>query len=840
MNNKPKEIIENFNNNNSIKDVIETVTGTTIRGKSFCCPIHGGDNKHGASINEGKNMFSCWTGDCGKGITPWYFVAKYYNLDNFKDIAKKINKLFKANIPIYEKGEKVQKDYKFHKPKIKFDESLILNKKYIGEDEEVRNRILEVLKEFKGVVLQANTGMGKNYFITNLSKDLDVDYTFILAPTRSIVEDVESNYPHFKKFYGNDTELPTSKYIIATYNKARAINKQIETITEYNALLGKEPPRIAIIIDETHELLLKRNLLGTCIIKELECLIKNADYKLFMSANTNNFIKAYKDDDIYNITVNIEHKAINYNANNLYIYRCNSKPKVRLQQIYNKIIDNLGYYEHIFTSIDSKKDLKILSDILTKDGIDNVIINSENKDEKEILQDYLSIVNNNKLNKTVVLCTSIINAGNSILNENVLTINYQSKIQFNLDKIEQLMGRVRTDKNNDIMLFLDYGEPLKYTVYSMDRFLERNTMQCKLLADDFNYYWFNKTGEEDKTEDLEIEFNLYKENDKYRYFKNCFYVENNILKIDNKAIYQLSNLEWQKFNYFNDEFIIEMLKDVKVREIHKVITLVSTEKLEDVETLEIKELRPLADYLNEIKSNNKALSELYKYFTGDIRSKDFKEDINIQLYEEHKGNSLYREFISNSKTIIKALKSYNLHSLQIEIFSDMLDIYTMTNEKNKLLGKKARDKLLSQLKRIKIYNKAFPLGTHIDDIKAIGDIDYCNIRYLDKICKNRTSPRKRQLETILANILKDKGSILIPQDRNFQEYNKLLNKKYLTKEEKEILKEIDRNILTNKIKGEWYDKRGKKIDFQRELEVMEQSIREIYNCSKTLKLYTLN
>ena len=38
-------------------------------------------------------MFSCWTGDCGKGITPWYFVAKYYNLDNFKDIAKKINEL---------------------------------------------------------------------------------------------------------------------------------------------------------------------------------------------------------------------------------------------------------------------------------------------------------------------------------------------------------------------------------------------------------------------------------------------------------------------------------------------------------------------------------------------------------------------------------------------------------------------------------------------------------------------------------------------------------------------------------------------------------------------------
>ena len=164
----------------------------------------------------------------------------------------------------------------------------------------------------------------------------------------------------------------------------------------------------------------------------------------------------------------------------------------------------------------------------------------------------------------------------------------------------------------------------------------------------------------------------------------------------------------------------------------------------------------------------------------------------------------------------------------------------MTNEKNKLLGKKARDKLLSQLKRIKIYNKAFPLGTHIDDIKAIGDIDYCNIRYLDRLCKNKNKPTNKQLEIILANILKDKDSILIPKDTDFKEYNKLLNKKMLSKDEKEILKEIDRNILTNKVKGEWYDKRGKKIDFQRELEALEQSISEIYNCSKTLKLYTLN
>lgn len=58
-----------------------------------------------------------------------------------------------------------------------------------------------------------------------------------------------------------------------------------------------------------------------------------------MSANTVNFIKECKEDGIYNLTVNIGHKAVKYNANSLNIYRCSTKFKIRLQQIYNKIID---------------------------------------------------------------------------------------------------------------------------------------------------------------------------------------------------------------------------------------------------------------------------------------------------------------------------------------------------------------------------------------------------------------------------------------------------------------------------------------------------------------------
>lgn len=143
---------------------------------------------------------------------------------------------------------------------------------------------------------------------------------------------------------------------------------------------------------------------------------------------------------------------------------------------------------------------------------------------------------------------------------------------------------------------------------------------------------------------------------------------------------------------------MEMLKDVKVRQIHEPITLVFTRKIAEEAKVKDKELIPLVDYLNKIKLDNSAWLELYKYLCRDIRSKDSEEDINY-IYKEHKGNLLYKEFISNSKTIFKALKAYNLEDTKIEIFSYILDIYTK-NKKNKPLGKTVRDILLLNLKRV--------------------------------------------------------------------------------------------------------------------------------------------
>ena len=159
-----KEIISNFNDSHDIKDVIETITGGIIKNKSLCCPLHNGDNKAGASIHIGKNIFTCWTGDCGRAITPWYFIQKYYGLTTFKEVAQKANVIFDANIPIYEKKEVAAEE---DKQQVEYDAVYNVDK-YLSETKEI---LKEELSKSKHILLNANTGLGKTYGIVNLVKD---------------------------------------------------------------------------------------------------------------------------------------------------------------------------------------------------------------------------------------------------------------------------------------------------------------------------------------------------------------------------------------------------------------------------------------------------------------------------------------------------------------------------------------------------------------------------------------------------------------------------------------------------------------------------------------------
>ena len=160
------DIIEEFNNKNNIEDVIKVVSGVTITRNSLCCPLHQGNNKHGASINARTNVFSCWTSTCGRGLTPWQFVQKYYRLTTFKEVAEKVNDLFNANIPIFDKNSK-QKNI----TKEEFDVAYNVDK-YLSE---ANNMIKKELEENCHLLLNANTGLGKTHAVVDFVTKNNVD-----------------------------------------------------------------------------------------------------------------------------------------------------------------------------------------------------------------------------------------------------------------------------------------------------------------------------------------------------------------------------------------------------------------------------------------------------------------------------------------------------------------------------------------------------------------------------------------------------------------------------------------------------------------------------------------
>ena len=303
------EIIEEFNNRNRIEDVIKTVSGETIKGKSLCCPIHRGNNKHGASINPRTNVFSCWTSDCGRGLTPWQFVKKYYNLSTFKEVAQKVNQLFNANIPIYNKNKQ-------NITKEEFD--VVYNvDRYLSE---ANNMIKKELEECNHILLNANTGLGKTYAIVDfVTKNNIDDYVFFLVPTRSIAEQVSKDYPKFRLFYDNDTQLPASRFIVSTYHKIYHLQRAVERETEQCCLLNEFPPSYMVIIDEVHEIMSKRKLLSVKA-RNIELFLKNADRSILMSANTDYVYRAYKDKNMFNKYICVNRRNIEYNANNLNIH----------------------------------------------------------------------------------------------------------------------------------------------------------------------------------------------------------------------------------------------------------------------------------------------------------------------------------------------------------------------------------------------------------------------------------------------------------------------------------------------------------------------------------------
>lgn len=169
----------------------------------------------------------------------------------------------------------------------------------------------------------------------------------------------------------------------------------------------------------------------------------------------------------------------------------------------------------------------------------------------------------------------------------------------------------------------------------------------------------------------------------------------------------------------------------------------------------------------------------------------------LLLYDNFKANKIYKEMIKNLKTINKKLGHID-DSCQLETFADVIEEYTADQKA------KERNANIDNIKRINIYNKQFHLGSAPKDIKVgTGDIVYYVVRKnCDCFTKNRTKPTKRVFEIMIG------------------EYVGLNGGSYEN--------------------GEWLDKKGKKIKPKKILDLLNNCILAIYNCSENLKLYSLN
>lgn len=728
-------VIEEFNSKHNIKDVIESITGVQIKNKSLCCPIHGGDNNHGASINPAKNIFTCWTSDCGRGLTPWKFISKYYNLNGFKEVAIKANELFNANITIYKNQEE-----KSIEEAGSYD-NVINVEKYLSQAKEI---LLNELRDNNHLLLNANTGLGKTFGITELAEDItEVDYIFFLVPTRSIAEQVAKDYPSFNIFYGNDIVLPKSRFIVSTYHKIHMLEEAMEGETQVRAEQEEFPPMYAVVVDEVHELMAKRKLLKEKAIK-IEEFIQNSDYSILMSANTEYIYKAHKENNLFNRYLNVKTVDKHYNANNLNIYRLPAEQDQKKAIIIKKIIEKLEKHKNVLFQEDSISKLKEYEQALISNNIECILINSENREEEEVLREYKAIINDSKLNKTVVLTTSIINAGVNIKQNNIALMIKQDRMQFDTQKIHQFLSRVRTE-NNDLTVFLGSTGKKVGAISNLNLFINRYEKLSSFKALDFNNYYFNKFGETVEDKSIFTDWEAFKNNEAYREVKDMLYIHNGILKADYPAIIEKARLMYEQDNYYNDEFILNSLKDVKARFINDIVTIAPL-KLE--KESKISKESTIKEDLQVILKDSKALAELLELVKKQKSSKELIQKVLIEFYAKYKQNTLFKELLSILRVSLKIPANKEGIS-EITIFINILEEYTKDQ------SKKDRTREIDNIKRVEIYNKLLPIGSSLEDIKVIGDIIYYVVRKnFDCYATNRKIVKGRAYDWAFEDIYK--------------------------------------------------------------------------------------
>lgn len=767
------DIIEEFNNRNNIENVISVVAGVTIKNKSLCCPIHQGDNRHGASINARTNVFSCWTGDCGRGITPWAFVQKYYNLRTFKEVAQKVNDLFNANIPIFDKNKQNK-----NITKEEFDVTYNVDK-YLSE---ANDMIKKELEENCHLLLNANTGLGKTYAVVDfVTKNNVDDYVFFLVPTRSIAEQVSKDYPVFRLFYDNDTQLPPSKFIVSTYHKIYHLQRAIERETEQRCLLGEFPPTYMTIVDEVHEIMSKRKLLSAKA-RNIELFLKNADRSILMSANTDYVYKAYKDKNMFNKYICVKARKTEHNADDLNIYRISSKAKQQTQVVINLIKSKLSKYDKILFYEDNIDNLNEYAKKLNELGIENVVINSRNKDDEEVENDYKGIIENSHLLKRVTFTTSIINAGVNVKDNNICLIAKQDKNSFDVLKLEQFLARVRTTSNDLNVILTSSDNVESKNIVSFEPVMNNLMQMSNLTANNFNLNLFATSGLNCSNAEVEKIFKTYRNNDAYKNFVDVLYVENTCLRVDDVAVVERARLAYERMNYYNNEFILDTLSRVKAKN-KNIVTIAPLSHLEeDKKDNEKGKKDEFRKDLKLIRDDIKAVSELYKFVTKEVKSKNL--EVIKDFHQQYNQNKVYKEMLKNLKDCLNNVIDEKKINKTL-IFTQVLNLYIEDNKK------KVRDNAVANIKRTEIYNKMVEVNPCKEKLALTGDYVYIAVRKnFDCYADKHHSISKRAYDWALNDLLELKKLEVLDDKYYIDNKNKKVKRKDIIKQLKDCINAI--------------------------------------------------
>ena len=770
------DIIEEFNNRNRIEDVIKVLTGATITRNSLCCPLHNGDNKHGASINARTNVFSCWTSDCGRGLTPWAFVQKYYGLTTFKEVAQKVNDLFNANIPIFDKNK--QKNI----TKEEFDVVYDVNR-YLSE---ANNMIKKELEECNHILLNANTGLGKTYAVVDfvIKNNVD-DYVFFLVPTRALAEQVSRDYPMFRLFYDNDTQLPCSKFIVSTYHKVYHLQRAIEAETEQRCLLNEFPPSYMVIIDEVHEIMSKRKLLSVKA-RNVELFLKNADRSILMSANTDYVYKAYKDKNMFNKYICVNRRNIEYNADNLNIYRISSKSKQQTQVVINLIKDKLSKYNKVLFYEDNIDNLNKYAEELNKLNIENVVINSRNKNDEEVENDYKGIIENSHLLKKVVFTTSLVNAGVNIKDDNVCLIAKQDKNSFDVLKLEQFLARVRTTSNNLNVILTSSDNVESKNIVSFEPLLNNLMQMSSLTANNFNLNLFATAGLNCSNSEVEKIFKTYKNNDAYKNFADLLYVKDACLRVDDIAVVERARLTYERMNYYNNEFVLNALDNVKAK--NKNVVTIAPLCVEEDKKIDSGKKDEFRKDLKLIRDDIKAVTELYKLAVKEVKSKDL--EIIKDFHQQYNQNKIYKEMMKNLKECLNNIINEDKINKTL-IFTQILELYIEDNKK------KFRDNVVANIKRVEIYNKVVEVNACKEKLALVGDYTYIAVRKnFDCYILNRKTVKSRAYDWALNDLLKLKKLEVLDNEYYTDNKGKKVKRKDIIKQLKDCIDSVY-NISNN-------------------------------------------